>query len=108
MTKPTTSGTTPDISTEGKRRRRREASHDIVRRTEFATHTACGKAIALEYSTPVAVDKNHTPISTEYYECPACRAIRNLENDMRGAWPKFIVDADTAMGISHFLKGRDN
>lgn len=108
MTKPTTTGTTPDTSTEGKRRRRRKASHDVVRRTETTVHFLCGDFVSIEHAVDVKVDENHTPISTEYYECPACRAIRNLENDMRGAWPKFIVDGAMALDVSHFLEGRGN
>ncbi len=86
--------------TKSKRRRRRIASHTIVRQTEAGDHTACGKFIARECSTPVKVDSDGVPLSAEYYPCPACRHIRDLEKDMEGHWPKFLIPADMALDMA--------
>lgn len=86
--------------TKSKRRRRRIASHTIVRQTEAGDHTACGKFIARACSTPVKVDSDGVPLSAEYYPCPACRHIRDLEKDMEGLWPKFLVPADMALDMA--------
>ena len=86
--------------TKSKRRRRRIASHTIVRQTEAGDHTACGKFIARECSTPVKVDSDGVPLSAEYYLCPACRHIRDLEKDMEGHWPKFLIPADMALDMA--------
>ena len=86
--------------TKSKRRRRRIASHTIVRQTEAGDHTACGKFIARECSTPVKVDSDGVPLSAEYHPCPACRHIRDLEKDMEGHWPKFLIPADMALDMA--------
>ncbi|MDK8793710.1 hypothetical protein QP995_08745 [Corynebacterium sp. MSK032] len=86
--------------TKSKRRRRRIASHTIVRQTEAGDHTACGKFIARQWSTPVKVDSDGVPLSAEYYPCPACRHIRDLEKDMEGHWPKFLIPADLALDLA--------
>lgn len=103
----TTNNTPSTVTSVKGGKRRRKASHDVVRRTETTVHFLCGDSVSIENAKYVKVDKNHTPISTEYYECPGCRAMRNLEEEMRGAWPKFTVDATLALDIADITKPKD-
>ena len=92
---------TSDTTTETKSKRpRRRASHFIVRRTEAGDHTACGDFIARQHSTPVKVDSNGVPLSTEYYPCSACQDMERLEKEMKGHWPKFLIPADLALDMA--------
>lgn len=87
-------------STTSRNKRRRRAAHAIVRQTEAGDHTMCGKFISRQDSTPVKVDSDGVPLSVEYYPCPACRHLRDLERDMTASWPKFLVPADLALDMA--------
>ncbi|MFK3615312.1 hypothetical protein [Corynebacterium amycolatum] len=103
--------TTPKIttteSTTSRNKRRRRAAHSIIRSTEAGNHTMCGKFISRQDSTPVKVDSDGVPLSVEYYPCPACRHIRDLEKDMEGHWPIFRIPSSLALDIVDIAQPKD-
>ncbi|WP_297455086.1 hypothetical protein [uncultured Corynebacterium sp.] len=95
-------------STGSRHKRRRRASHFIVRRTEAGDHTSCGKFINRQHSTPVKVDSNGVPLSAEYYPCSACQDMERLEKEMKGHWPTFRIPASLALDIVDIAQPKDS